>query len=129
MKRIKSNDKNGSPQKSPRGDAGRKEIRVYEEAYRLMRLQGSRTRHSHLSSHTPRCPSSRSRMSISSPSISTHTRRETEKDMKKLLRKFQKIREYARKVDEENMRLRRLVEELQRENGRLKTGGGGAAAA
>lgn len=47
-------------------------------------------------------------------------KRSTEKEMKKLVRYGQKMREYARKQDEENVKLRQLLEECRRENERLK---------
>jgi hypothetical protein len=45
---------------------------------------------------------------------------QTEKEMKKLVRYGQKMREYARKKDAENVELRSMVEHLQRENERLR---------
>lgn len=45
---------------------------------------------------------------------------QTEKEMKKLVRYGQKMREYARKKDAENVELRSMVERLQRENERLR---------
>ncbi|OAL30315.1 hypothetical protein AYO20_08793 [Fonsecaea nubica] len=47
---------------------------------------------------------------------------QTEKEMKKLVRYGQKMREYARKKDAENQELKAMIEQLQRENGRLKRG-------
>ena len=47
-------------------------------------------------------------------------RRTTETEMKRLIRHGQKLREYARKQDEENTRLRQLLHEVQRENERLR---------
>lgn len=47
-------------------------------------------------------------------------KRTTEKEMKKLVRYGQKMREYARKQDEENAKLRRLLEECRGENERLR---------
>jgi hypothetical protein len=44
----------------------------------------------------------------------------TEKEMKKLVRHGQKMREYARKQDEENTKLRIALEKLQRENEELR---------
>jgi len=46
--------------------------------------------------------------------------RNTEKEMKRLVRHAQKMRDYARKQDAENTRLRKLVEDLQEENERLR---------
>lgn len=43
----------------------------------------------------------------------------TEKEMKKLVRYGQKMREYARKQDEENTKLRMALEQLQKENEEL----------
>ncbi|EXJ66217.1 uncharacterized protein A1O5_10833 [Cladophialophora psammophila CBS 110553] len=45
---------------------------------------------------------------------------QTEKEMKKLVRYGQKMREYARKKDAENQELKRMVEQLRRVNERLK---------
>ena len=44
----------------------------------------------------------------------------TEKEMKKLVRYGQKMREYARKQDEENTKLKIALEELQKENEELR---------
>ena len=44
----------------------------------------------------------------------------TEKEMKKLVRYGQKMREYARKQDEENTKLRIALEQLQKENEELR---------
>lgn len=44
----------------------------------------------------------------------------TEKEMKKLVRYGQKMREYARKQDEENTKLRLVVEQVQKENEELR---------
>lgn len=46
--------------------------------------------------------------------------RRTEKEMKKLVRYSQKLREYARRQDEENLQIKKLLEEAHRENERLK---------
>ena len=45
--------------------------------------------------------------------------RRTEKEVKKLLRQNQKLREYGRQADTENMRIQNLLEDAQRENRRL----------
>ena len=45
----------------------------------------------------------------------------TEKEMKKLVRYGQKMREYARKQDEENTKLKIALEQLQKENEELRT--------
>ncbi|KIW87124.1 uncharacterized protein Z519_12235 [Cladophialophora bantiana CBS 173.52] len=45
---------------------------------------------------------------------------QTEKEMKKLVRYGQKMREYARKKDAENQELKSMIEQLRRENERLK---------
>ncbi|KIX96738.1 uncharacterized protein Z520_07457 [Fonsecaea multimorphosa CBS 102226] len=47
---------------------------------------------------------------------------QTEKEMKKLVRYGQKMREYARKKDAENQELKSMIEQLRRENERLKRG-------
>lgn len=46
---------------------------------------------------------------------------QTEKEMKKLVRYGQKMREFARKKDTENQELRAMVEQLKKENERLRT--------
>jgi Cut12 conserved domain len=46
--------------------------------------------------------------------------RTTEKEMKKLMRYGQKMREYARKQDDENAKLKQALEECRKENERLK---------
>ena len=56
---------------------------------------------------------------ISPFTIETY-RNQTEKEMKKLLRYGQKMREYARIKDTENQELKSMVEHLQRENERLR---------
>ncbi len=58
--------------------------------------------------------------SIEQPQISNDDfesyRRRTEKEVKKLLRQNQKLREYGRQADIENMRIQKLLEDAQREN-------------
>ena len=56
--------------------------------------------------------------SFSDPEVTAYMRR-TEKEMKKLLREKQKMREFARKADDENAKLKRLLGDAQRENRRL----------
>ncbi|KIW27504.1 uncharacterized protein PV07_07237 [Cladophialophora immunda] len=51
---------------------------------------------------------------------------QTEKEMKKLVRYGQKMREYARKKDAENQELKGMIEQLRRENERLSRGADGA---
>ncbi|KAK4945628.1 hypothetical protein LTR10_015247 [Elasticomyces elasticus] len=54
------------------------------------------------------------------PSAMDAYMQQTEKEMKKLVRYGQKMREYARKKDAENVELKSMVEHLQRENERLR---------
>ena len=124
-KRIRRNDTNGSPERFLKGDGARKKIRVYEEA------AGQDTEIPGQSLPPIKQPAAVQTQPQDVPpafDIDAY-KRETEKDMKKLLRKFQKMREYARKVDADNMRLRRLVEDVQRENERLMKGEVGRAGA
>lgn len=46
--------------------------------------------------------------------------RRTEKEVKRLLRQHKKLRDYARRVDDQNVELQVMVEDLQRENARLR---------
>lgn len=46
----------------------------------------------------------------------------TDMEMKKLIRYGRKMRDYARQQEEENTKLKKLVEDLQQENARLKKG-------
>ena len=55
---------------------------------------------------------------ISNDDFQSYCRR-TEKEVKKLLRQNQKLREYGRQADTENMRIQKLLEDAQRENRRL----------
>lgn len=48
---------------------------------------------------------------------------QTEKEMKRLVRYAQKMREYARKTDAENEELKTMIRQLQKENKSLKEGG------
>ncbi|KIV77008.1 hypothetical protein PV11_08848 [Exophiala sideris] len=54
------------------------------------------------------------------PSAMDAYMQQTEKEMKKLVRYGQKMREYARKKDAENVELKSMVEHLRRENERLR---------
>lgn len=56
---------------------------------------------------------------LSSAAIEAYVQ-QTEKEMKRLVRYGQKMREYARKQDAENQELKLMIEQLQRENARLK---------
>ncbi|KAG9779745.1 hypothetical protein ABEF93_004836 [Exophiala dermatitidis] len=47
---------------------------------------------------------------------------QTEKEMKRLLRYNQKMREYARKKDAENQELQAMIEQLRKENERFRSG-------
>lgn len=47
--------------------------------------------------------------------------RRTEKETKKLLRHNQRLRDYGRQADAENLKLKKLLEEAQRENRRMTT--------
>ena len=55
---------------------------------------------------------------ISNDDFESYCRR-TEKEVKKLIRQNQKLREYGRQADTENMKLRKLLEGAQRETRRL----------
>ncbi|KAI1611972.1 hypothetical protein EDD36DRAFT_439895, partial [Exophiala viscosa] len=57
------------------------------------------------------------------PSAMDAYMQQTEKEMKKLVRYGQKMREYARQKDAENVELQSMVEKLQRENERLRRAG------
>ncbi|KAI1623171.1 hypothetical protein EDD37DRAFT_633997 [Exophiala viscosa] len=54
------------------------------------------------------------------PSAMDAYMQQTEKEMKKLVRYGQKMREYARQKDAENVELKSMVEKLHRENERLR---------